>query len=94
MSLKAEPLALGNVERERPNRYRADLIVYGVKVGRVERGWSMGGRGASRYVAWADGVTVAEDRTLTGLREELREWIAEERQMEHQAIWLRIARAS
>jgi hypothetical protein len=87
------------------NRYRnrkeftADLIVYGVKVGRVERGLNQGGRGdgargESLYMAKVEGVTVAMAHTLSDLKADIWEWIEDERQMEHDAAWLLIARAT
>lgn len=48
----------------------------------------MGGRNANEYGAIVEGLTVASGRTLRDLHAELAEWIEEERQMEHQAIWL------
>lgn len=82
------PIVLRNASRHR-NQYGADLYVYGVRVGRVEKGFVQGGFDAGKYKATVDGITVASARRLTDLRDDLREWIMEERQMEHDAVWVR-----
>lgn len=60
-------------ERELGGHYRAILMLDGRVVGRVERGWSQGGRRADEYVAKVGHLTVADARTLADLRAELRD---------------------
>lgn len=71
-------LTFTNIERGRGGEYRANIVLDGVMVGRVERGWSMGGARASEYRATIGGHLVASGPTLRDLREELREHFAAE----------------
>jgi hypothetical protein len=82
-----------NVTRHR-REYRADIYVYGVKVGHVEREQSGkgGGMGAGDYRAVVEGVTVGLGRTLADIRFDLAEWVEEERALEDDAVWLRLRR--
>lgn len=84
--MRAKKIELHQVYRSR-GEYTAKLFVYGVKVGRVERGLTTG-FGRNEYRAIVEMTTVASGRTLADMREELTEWIEEERQMEDDAIWV------
>jgi hypothetical protein len=81
-------IELLNAYRSR-REYRADLYVYGTKVGEVWRDEGKGGGYRARdYKVRSEGVIITTARTMAELMEDLNEWIEEERQMEHQAIWL------
>lgn len=84
-------VSIKNASRSATFEYQAELWAHGVKVGYVNRGYAQGGMFAKQYRAVADGITVAAARTLSELREDLREWEADETQMESDAVWFRMS---
>jgi len=71
-------MRLTNPVRGSRGEYRADVEVDGRTVAHVERGWNQGGFRANDYRSISGGRIVATGRTLVELRQELREWLAEE----------------
>lgn len=69
-------MTITRAEHGRGGEFSADVEVDGRTVGRVERGWAMGGSRRGEYRATVDGRIVASGRTLTELRAELREHFA------------------
>lgn len=72
------PITLIRPYRHR-EQYEAKLVVDNEIIGHVERGFRQGGLGAGKvYTAWVNGTMVASGRTLSDLREELKDWYVQE----------------
>lgn len=84
-------IEINTVYRSTRHQYQAELLINGVKVGRVERGLTTG-FGRNEYRAIIEATTIASSRRLADLRPEIREWAEEEALMEEDAVWMRIAR--
>jgi hypothetical protein len=93
MTQESRRISLRNASRHR-REYHADLYVNNVKVGYVERAQSGkgGGMGAGNYRAVVEGVVVGLGARLADVRSDLEAWVRDEQAMEHDAVWLRIAR--
>ena len=57
--------------------YQADIMVNGTKIGYVQKV-----KGSESYYAYADGLQVGRGRTLTELRDDVYEYVTEERKEE------------